>query len=262
MILKQCNHSQKLHFSRKDLLHLCPVDPQHLLMHIHWPQIACTLCGVWWEVPAASLLVVSHFMDGAPQAFTPYMVNADQCSCSGCVCHIGYSACIQPGWRKIRKNRAKSRGDWWWTLAPLPSQIHLPWEICTSVTKHSLRGNLCGMAARLAMPLMMLSQSAANSSGRSRLQTISDGTVRMMLSNSNSAQGEGAVRSNDQSATVVTPEEKRAILCTSTQKSIWIWVVLNFEYKQKNVFCFFNDWVSWIEKAYECRVIGKSTAHS
>lgn len=94
---------------------------------------------------------------------------------------------------RIRKNRL--------------SQTDLPWEICTSATKRSLRGSLCGMTARSAIPLMMLSQCAANSSGRSRFRTASDGTVRMMFSNSNSAQGEGAVRSKDQSAGVVTPEK-------------------------------------------------------
>lgn len=91
------------------------------------------------------------------------------------------------------------------------SQKHLPWEICTSATKRSLRGNLCGMAARSAMALMISSQSAANSSGHSRSRTASDGTVRMMLSNSNSAQGEGAVRSSDQSAAVVTPEPTKGM---------------------------------------------------
>jgi len=55
------------------------------------------------------------------------------------------------------------------------------------------------------MPLMMSFQWVANASGWSRFRTASEGTVRMMLSNSNSAQGEGAVRSNDQSAAVVTP---------------------------------------------------------
>ena len=86
---------------------------------------------------------------------------------------------------------------------------HLPWEICTSATKRSLRGNLCGMTARSAMPLMMSFHCVANSSGRSRFRIASDGTVRMMLSNSNSAQGEGAVRSSDHSAAVVTPEKNR-----------------------------------------------------
>ena len=86
---------------------------------------------------------------------------------------------------------------------------HLPWEICTSATKRSLRGNLCGMTARSAMAFMMSFQWAANSSGRSRFRTASDGTVRMMLSNSNSAQGEGAVRSSDHSAAVVTPEKNK-----------------------------------------------------
>lgn len=88
-----------------------------------------------------------------------------------------------------------------------PSQTHLPWEIWTSDTNLSLRGNLCGMTARSAIPLMMVSQCAANSSGRSRSRTTSDGTVRMMFSNSNSAHGEGAVRSKDQSAGVVTPRK-------------------------------------------------------
>lgn len=55
------------------------------------------------------------------------------------------------------------------------------------------------------MALMMSFQRAASSSGRSRLQTASEGTVMMMLSNSISAQGEGAARSRDQSAAEVTP---------------------------------------------------------
>ncbi|TNN61343.1 hypothetical protein EYF80_028470 [Liparis tanakae] len=54
-----------------------------------------------------------------------------------------------------------------------------------------------------ATPLIIRSQRAANSSGRSRLRTMSEGTVRMMLANSSSAQGAGAVRSSDQSAAVV-----------------------------------------------------------
>ena len=97
--------------------------------------------------------------------------------------------------------------------SPLQIQIHLPWEICTSATKRSLRGNLCGFAARSAMALNISFQSAANSSGRSRPRTALDGTVRMMFSNSNSAQGEGAVRSKDHSAAVVTPEENKRWVC-------------------------------------------------
>lgn len=100
------------------------------------------------------------------------------------------------------------------------SQTYLPWEICTSVTKRSLRGNLCGMAARSAMPLMMASQCAANSSGRSRPRTTSDGTVRMMFSNSSSAQGEGAVRSRDQLAAVVSPEGNKRMGVFKTEHSL------------------------------------------
>lgn len=57
--------------------HLCSVDPQHFLVHVHGPQVAGPLRGVWWELPAASLLVVSQFVDGAPHA-APHTVNINQ----------------------------------------------------------------------------------------------------------------------------------------------------------------------------------------
>lgn len=61
------------------------------------------------------------------------------------------------------------------------------------------------------MAFVISFHSAANSSGRSRLRTASDGMVKMMLSNSSSAQGEGAVRSRDHSSWVVTPERTRKL---------------------------------------------------
>lgn len=61
------------------------------------------------------------------------------------------------------------------------------------------------------MAFIMSFHSAANSSGRSRLRIASDGMVRMMPSNSSSAQGEGAVRSCDHSSFVVTPEKKKHV---------------------------------------------------
>lgn len=75
-------------------LHLCPVDPQHFLVHIHWPQVAGTLCGVWWEFPTVSLLVVSQFMDGTPHAAF-HTVNIDQLMCCSCECHDGIT-CMHP----------------------------------------------------------------------------------------------------------------------------------------------------------------------
>lgn len=88
-------------------------------------------------------------------------------------------------------------------------KVHLPAEICTSVTKRSLWGNLCDLAARSAMALMISSQRAATSSGCSRPRTTCDGTVRTMFSNSNSVQGPGAVRSFNHSAAVVAPEKNK-----------------------------------------------------
>lgn len=77
----------------------------------------------------------------------------------------------------------------------------------------SLRGNLGGIVASSATAFIKLFQSFANSSARSRSRTTFDGTVRMMLSNSNSAQGDGAARSCDHLQAVVTPEmEERALV--------------------------------------------------
>lgn len=71
----------------------------------------------------------------------------------------------------------------------------------------SLRRSSFGMAARSATPFIMSCQSPINVSGASKCRTKSDGTVRMMLSPSNSAQEDGALRSCDHSAAVVTPEK-------------------------------------------------------
>lgn len=191
--------------------HLGPVDPQHLLVHVHGPQVAGALCGVWWEFPAAPLLVVAQFMDGPPHA-APHAVNADQLVRCSRERHDGIT-CMHPACVANQVCERCARN------VHINHPVHPPWEICTSVTMRSLRPNLGGRAARSAMAAMMAFQSAASSSGRSRSRTVSEGTVMTMLSNSISAQGEGAVRSRDQSAAVVTPEGTNADIRTFSTSS-------------------------------------------
>ena len=99
-----------------------------------------------------------------------------------------------------------------WEKSPThPCVVHLkvnwPCEIWTSATNRSFRGNLAGLAARSAIPLMMSSHIDATSSGRSRPRMKSEWRVRMMFSNSSSAQGAGASRITfTQSSTVVSPK--------------------------------------------------------
>lgn len=75
-------------------VHLCPVDPQHLLVHIHGPQVAGSLCGVWWELPTAPLLVVAQFVDGTPHTAS-HAVNTDQLMCCSRERHDGIT-CMHP----------------------------------------------------------------------------------------------------------------------------------------------------------------------
>ena len=46
---------------------LSPGDAQDRLVHVHRPQVAGGLGGVWGELPLLPLLVVAQLMHGAPE---------------------------------------------------------------------------------------------------------------------------------------------------------------------------------------------------
>lgn len=89
--------------------HLCPVLPQHFLVHVQGPQVAGSLCGVWGQFPAVSLLVVSQFVDGTPHS-APHRLDIDQLVCCSRERHDGIAR-VHPAWAVEEKKLQTAKAD-------------------------------------------------------------------------------------------------------------------------------------------------------
>lgn len=76
---------------------LSPGDTQDRLMHVHRPQVAGGLGGVWGELPLLPLLVVAQLVHGAPETLGSDEFLIDELLHRLQVAHDGV-ACVHPAW--------------------------------------------------------------------------------------------------------------------------------------------------------------------